>query len=120
MKLQTIAFTVRNVAASSSGVQLEKITEKRHLLVEPFVTSVKALHSNIPIERRPRNLQRLADVVDLRTFVGVGLLGEHDSGFVGSTLRPPTVPTTSTRGIHRNVSVLAIPASQRDRPESSC
>lgn len=53
-------------------------------------------HPHIPIERRPRNPPRLADVVNVERLVGIELVGEYDLGLCRSDRRtPPMAPTGS-------------------------
>ena len=54
--------------------------------------------THVPVERRPGNPQRLADVVDLQGLVGVELLGEHDLRLARRDLGASAVATSGARG----------------------
>ena len=63
----------RSIFDGNARAKYHQTTGKRYSQPEPHV----------PIESRPREPQRLADVVDLQALVGVQLLGEPDFGFSG-------------------------------------
>ena len=56
------------------------------------------LQMHIPVERRSRYPQRVADVVDIQTFVGVQFFRQYNPGFFSCHLRPPSVATTGSCG----------------------